>query len=350
MRVKFHRIIGTGGIGVGLLFESGTNETLGRNESRLAHLSAAKDYCKQHIVLHYTATLIADLVPVHPVGLVGKDSYGMPLIEEMKSAGMTMDHVYLHPYLPTTVSFCLQYPDKDGCNITASNGASDGVTSELILQSLKEIGVDRQTLLAAIPEVRPETRMKMLAYGREQGSFNVISIPEAEAAYFKQSNVFAYCDLLAINQLEAAALHAGTDNNCSLVDGLYREMIKINRDACLLVTCGKEGAYAAQSGRIEFIPPIPVIPVNTTGAGDAFLGGLLAGLAYGLPLTKGRGDAFFGATELESAAEFGAICAGMSVESVDTIAQHVNRLNIQEWIRQNSWRASSLLTGLLKGS
>lgn len=44
----------------------------------------------------------------------------------------------------------------------------------------------------------------------------------------------------------------------------------------------------------------------------------------GLPLQKGREDERFGETRLSSAAELGTLCAGMAVESEDSIASHVD--------------------------
>ena len=55
MSLKYNKVLGIGGIGVGMLFHTDINETLGRSESRLVELSEAKDYCKLHIVFHYIA-------------------------------------------------------------------------------------------------------------------------------------------------------------------------------------------------------------------------------------------------------------------------------------------------------
>ncbi|MFT4272081.1 MAG: aminoimidazole riboside kinase [Pantoea sp.] len=52
----------------------------------------------------------------------------------------------------------------------------------------------------------------------------------------------------------------------------------------LLVTQGKAGVLAWHHNRICHYPTLPVISVDTTGAGDAFVAGLLWGLAqHGLP-------------------------------------------------------------------
>lgn len=54
--------------------------------------------------------------------------------------------------------------------------------------------------------------------------------------------------------------------------------------ALLLVTQGKTGVLAWHNNRITHYPTLPVISVDTTGAGDAFVAGLLWGLArHGLP-------------------------------------------------------------------
>ncbi|MBS5774716.1 MAG: aminoimidazole riboside kinase [Enterobacter cloacae] len=52
----------------------------------------------------------------------------------------------------------------------------------------------------------------------------------------------------------------------------------------LLVTQGKAGVKACLNGKCYHYPTLPVISVDTTGAGDAFVAGLLWGLAqHGLP-------------------------------------------------------------------
>ncbi|MGR5145274.1 aminoimidazole riboside kinase [Photobacterium alginatilyticum] len=47
----------------------------------------------------------------------------------------------------------------------------------------------------------------------------------------------------------------------------------------VIITQGKKGALVVQAERQQLVTGRPVSPVDTTGAGDAFVGGLLAGLA-----------------------------------------------------------------------
>ena len=50
-KLKYDYVVGTGGIGSGILFRFSDNITLGRNESRLAELMDVRDFCKLHIIL-----------------------------------------------------------------------------------------------------------------------------------------------------------------------------------------------------------------------------------------------------------------------------------------------------------
>lgn len=59
------------------------------------------------------------------------------------------------------------------------------------------------------------------------------------------------------------------------------------RDECegvLCVTLGARGAMALERDRLVFAPGVPVTPVDTTGAGDAFRGGLIYALLDGRPV------------------------------------------------------------------
>ena len=334
----FDKIVGTGGIGTGQLFLSDKMGTLKRSESRPVRLSKAKDYCKQHIVFYYASAFAKEKAAVYPIGYVGNDEPGHELIREMQAAGMHTDYVGVSRENPTMVSVCLQYPDKEGCNITAINNAMTEADSQYIERCMEEIKIDNQTITAVIPEVAVESRLTMLKKGREGGAFNVLSVPVSEADLFLEDDILKACDFLAVNQEEAQALLKKELSGKELVRKLYLFLEKLNPNIHLLITCGSDGAYTAVKSKIESIPPFKGKVTNTTGAGDAFLGGTLAGLARGLPLQKGKNDTFFGESELTSAAELGALCAGMAIEYPDSIALPVTPGNVKERIKKNNWR------------
>ena len=337
--LKYNKVVGIGGIGTGMLFHTKDNATLGRSESRLAELSDAKDHCKLHIVFNYTSVLLGSVAKVYPIGWLGKDANGAALLEEIKSVGMNTSFISIDSKLPTMISICLQYPDRETCNFTASNSACNLVTPEYTEACMEKAGIDQNTIVAAIPEVQVQSRVHLIKQGKKKGAFCVLSIPESEAEEFKASGVLGSTDLIALNLNEAIALFSENDKQkmlkesaANITEKLYADMKKINQKIMLLVTCGKAGAYSAGDNNIEFIPYFPAQVINTTGAGDACLGGTMAGLAMGLPFQKGNNDKSFGDTAITSAVELGTCCAGMAVETVDTIATFVNKESINKKI------------------
>ena len=80
-----------------------------------------------------------------------------------------------------------------------------------------------------------------------------------------------YIDLLSVNEVEEAQLRA------DLPDAALS-------DIAMLVTYGAKGAAYIAPEFSERVAAFKVDPVDTTGAGDTFLGYALAGISSGLPL------------------------------------------------------------------
>jgi arabinose-5-phosphate isomerase len=60
-----------------------------------------------------------------------------------------------------------------------------------------------------------------------------------------------------------------------------------NKQGFVAITAASEGAVFCDGGKPVMVPPYPgVKPIDSTGAGDAFFGGMIAGVAYGLDLAS----------------------------------------------------------------
>lgn len=89
----------------------------------------------------------------------------------------------------------------------------------------------------------------------------------------------ALADAIKLSEEELAFI-SGSDD---IVSGIARLNARFQL-TLLLVTQGKAGVQAALRGQVSHFPARPVVAVDTTGAGDAFVAGLLAGLAaHGIP-------------------------------------------------------------------
>ena len=98
---------------------------------------------------------------------------------------------------------------------------------------------------------------------------------ETVASFFQDANILKLTD---------EELFFLTETN-SIEEGL--EALKPLNVPIVLVTVGANGAYAVLNGEAMHVPVEQVVPVDTTGAGDAFMAGVLRYVHYnGLPTTK----------------------------------------------------------------
>ena len=87
----------------------------------------------------------------------------------------------------------------------------------------------------------------------------------------------AKLDTLIVNQGEAEALCGAAD-----IDEMTRQMAALAPQTRVVVTLGGDGAMLLANGEVTHINSPSVDVVDTTGAGDTFVGYFLAGVAEGM--------------------------------------------------------------------
>ena len=352
---RFTRLVGVGGIGTGLFFALEGSHDLGRDESRPARLVDVRDYGKLHIVAHYPAVLLGARPsgePFHvlPVGRVGDDEPGRRLREEMCAAGMDVRHVETVTGRPTLLSVCFQYPDGSGGNITTSESAA----AQLRPSDLDGVAglLDGRTIALALPEVPLDTRQALLRLAGARGALRVASLATAEVPAARAAGFFGDVDLLALNAHEAAAV-VGDDFPAGrpdrFLDACAGALAASRAGLRLIVTAGRRGAWGLAEGGWTHTPALAVPVASTAGAGDALLGGTLAGLALGLPLSvPGPPRARLAERPLESALDLGVLLAAYSVTSPHTIHPDARADTLAAFARSNGLVPGRALAPLLR--
>lgn len=336
--LKFDGIIGTGGIGSGKFFVMNGDHTLGREESRSGHFLDIRDYCKQHIILHYVKVLLGGGFKVIPVGKVGDDDIGKILLDEMRETGIDLTLIEGVPKRSTLFSFCFYYPDGSGGNLTTDNSASSLVDEECIMSAepfIRELGP--KGIIMAAPEVPLTARKVLVDLGRRHGLFCTASFTSGEMGEALSSGILGKTDLLAINIDEASAaagLKSGEDDQASLVMTAIQRLKQTNSNIQVSVTAGKDGSWCWDGNDLNRFPSVKVNPVSTAGAGDAFFAGLVSGLALGLHL--------FEAQQLAS------LVAGLSVCSPDTIHKGIERQSLRQFMLNSDITFSKTILKLLE--
>jgi len=339
---NYQILIGTGGIGSGIFFQLQGNHTLGREESRLGYLLEARDFCKLHIICHYVAVILGPGAEggspfrTVPLGRVGADETGRRLVSMMQGVGMDTGYVTAGEDAATLFSVCFQYPDSSGGNITTADSAGSRVAAEDIrrAESLFEEYAGRGIALAA-PEVPLEARLELLKTACRHGFLRVCALNTAEISQPGAGEFLRNADILSINRDEAEALVQDSFNAgdpmafLRLVD---KKCAPANPGLKICLTLGSSGSWGFENGAWEFTPCAQVEPRSTAGAGDATIAGLIVSAVWGLPfiLPRRQPRKQLAEAPLETAMDFAALLASLSVESVDTIHLGVNRRTLRE--------------------
>lgn len=93
------------------------------------------------------------------------------------------------------------------------------------------------------------------------------------------SQALQLADVVKLSEEELEFISGSAEMDSSIEQLAEKFSIRL-----LMVTQGKAGVRAWHNGEIHHYPTLPVVSVDTTGAGDAFVAGLLWGLAeHGLP-------------------------------------------------------------------
>ena len=95
-----------------------------------------------------------------------------------------------------------------------------------------------------------------------------------EATFIKKCLPYVEKSHLCKFSLEEALLLSGKDTVEEACPVLHEIGVQI-----IAVTLGKDGTYLSMNGNTAIVPSVSVSPVDTTGAGDAFIGCLLYQIA-----------------------------------------------------------------------
>lgn len=312
---RFDALIGVGGIGTGKFFMLSGNETLGREESRLGHFLDRRDYCKLHIITHYVQRLLGPQFTSLAIGRVGDDEWGPAIIAEMQAAGIAPDFVEIAPGEQTLFGLCFLYPDGSGGNLTVDDSACALVDAAFVSRAAPAFHrfAGRGVALAA-PEVPLEARVRLLEMAAEARFFCCASLNAEEARSESSRPLLERTDLLSINLEEAAALAGSQGSPEEITEQAVRVLMQRNPGMLVAVTAGKRGSWVWDGQALTHVPALAIEPVNTAGAGDCFLAGLICGLAANLPICRAQ--------------ELATLAAGMSVTSPHTIHVGIERRSL----------------------
>ena len=126
--------------------------------------------------------------------------------------------------------------------------------------------------------------------GKEKDCFTAASFASSEIEECMDERILQYVDFLAVNKDEMRSIMRalGHSERTAYSEG-YRNLRTINPNLQMIVTLGREGALVFSQSNEMKVPAIWRSAVNTAGAGDCFLGTMIAGVIALVMLASGNG-------------------------------------------------------------
>jgi ribokinase len=211
------------------------------------------------------------------VARLGCDSFGRECAVAYRDEGLNIDHIIWDDEISSGMA--LITVDRNGENqITVAQGANAHLNPKDILSAAAAIrNADCLLLQLEIPLETVEAAVE-LAY---QNGVRVILNPAP--AQQLPASLLSKVDTLTPNETETGILTGGFSSTHT-IDMACSMLIKSGVKN-VLITLGARGVLIAGNRAIQ-IPAFKVKAIDTTGAGDAFNGGLTVALARGMILEE----------------------------------------------------------------
>ena len=206
------------------------------------------------------------------IGCVGQDDFGQRMKSNLRSMGIEVSHIKEETSVPSGTAMILVDPRGENC-IVLSPGANQKVT-------LGPADVDlikKARILLLQLEIAPDIIFEAIDIAHA-ASVPVLLNP-APAIPLDES-IYPKIDYLVPNETEATLL-TGVKVMDLPSTQKAAEILLTRGVKTVIITLGAEGAFLATKKKKVHVPAFKTEVVDTTGAGDAFIGGFASGLVQG---------------------------------------------------------------------
>lgn len=216
---------------------------------------------------------------VSMVGRVGNDVFAETLLDNLAAVGV--DHTFATRDAEAATGVALIVVDDAGQNsIVVASGANMRL-SPADVDAAEAAIADADVLLLQL-EIPLDTVIRAAEVAH---AHRVMVVLNPAPARQLPETLLSLVDVLVPNESEAALLTGLPVGDQAEAEAAARALWESGAGTVIL-TLGERGALLAQSGDIVLFPAFDVTPVDTTAAGDAFVGGFAVALAEGRLLAE----------------------------------------------------------------
>ena len=244
---------------------------------------------------------------------LGMDSFSESALNTMEKLGMDTRRIFRTERKDTGGALILVGEDSSQNEIVVVPGASLTITEKEV-DSLKELIQECEFVLMQL-ETNLDAVEQVAEYAARSGT--KVLLNPAPAADLPEG-LWGRIDVITPNEVEAE-YYTGIPVHSEVDAAKAADWFHSRGIADVIITMADQGAYLSSSSGIrEFVPAFSVDAVDTTGAGDAFCGGLLAALAEG--------------KERKEAVVFANATAALSVQKIGTAPSMPDRKEIETFL------------------
>lgn len=213
--------------------------------------------------------------PVTMVAAVGDDSFGSVLLGCLDGAGIDVSAVRTVTEVPTGTATIIRV---DGDNrIILDHGANYCLSSADVCDAVDRFGEPGDVFLTQF-ECEPDATAAALAHAHDRGLFTMVNPAPARPI---PDDFWRSVDYLCMNETECESITGDFPFGPEDASMAARK-IAGKGVSQVVVTLGSKGSYGYDRGEECFVPARCVDAVDTTAAGDTFIGAMVSGHLMGM--------------------------------------------------------------------
>lgn len=213
-------------------------------------------------------------------GRMGEDGFGRFALDAAAAAGIDISGVRVPPRERTAVSIVLIDEKGDRHFLCSQGNIHHFCFEDVDLELLGRSRIVNIGSLVSMPAFDGEDAERLLLEARARGAITSADVSGTHRKLNQIAGELKQLDYFMPSYDEAASI-AGLEDPDACADAF----LKYVRQA-VVIKLGAKGCLIKSQAERLVLPGFPVHAIDTTGAGDNFVAGFLAGLSRGLSLTE----------------------------------------------------------------